>query len=221
MLVSYVDLLREWNAKVNLVSRRDEESIWGSHILHSLAPWFLLEFPDSSHVLDLGSGGGLPGIPLAVMRPDVRVTLLDSIRKKTVALEDMVRRLGLTNVTVVNARAEDASREARHAGKFTAVVARAVAPLADLVRWSRPFLARRSAKTEVNLLLASSRRVIDRPCLIALKGGNLEEEIRTASLKTGERRLEVLDLVFEGSHELAEAGKKAVLVWFGGGEASG
>ena len=83
LLSAYVSLLQEWNKKINLVSRRDEENIWYAHLLHSLSPLFFLTMPPGASILDLGSGGGLPGIPLAIVCPEINVLLLDSIGKKT------------------------------------------------------------------------------------------------------------------------------------------
>ena len=94
-LEQYVSLLLEWNAKVNLVSRKDQENIWGGHVLHALSMLFRIRLPEEIRVIDLGSGGGLPGIPLAIVNPGWTVGLLDSIQKKCTAVEDIVTRMGL------------------------------------------------------------------------------------------------------------------------------
>jgi len=93
LLRRYVDLLRGWNARVNLISRRDEENIWWSHILHSLSFLFFLQPGQGMRLLDLGTGGGLPGIPLAILRNDLHIVLLDSIRKKTAAVQEMAEQM--------------------------------------------------------------------------------------------------------------------------------
>jgi 16S rRNA (guanine527-N7)-methyltransferase len=188
-LQRYVDMLLEWNRGVNLISRRDNGDIWITHILHSLVPWVRIVPPAGAAVLDLGTGGGLPGVPLAIVRGDLRITLLDSIRKKTVALDDMVGRLRLGSVSVTTGRAEDLSRSAAFARAFDLIVARAVAPLYKLARWSRPFLREGAAGW--------------RPCLVAMKGGDLEEELRVARLRTPGWEFEVVPLQVRGAAELA------------------
>ena len=102
-LAEYESLLREWNGRINLISRRDQENIWTAHILHSLSILFHLEIPASVRVLDLGSGGGLPGIPLAIARPDLTVVLLDSMAKKMRAVSDIVARLKLGDIDMAKA----------------------------------------------------------------------------------------------------------------------
>ncbi len=212
-LSAYVEQLLAWNKKINLVSRKDEENIWESHIVHSLSPLFVLDIPSGIRVLDLGSGGGLPGIPLAIVHGGIEVTLLDSIRKKTVAVEEIVRSLGLEGVAVVNGRAEEVCRRVSLKGSFEVVIARAVAPLVDLVRWSWPFLAvRPRAGVASEKVSKGDKTVIDLPYLLALKGGDLEREIREAKLKTGVRRISELRLVFPGSEALGLEDKKAVVV---------
>jgi 16S rRNA (guanine527-N7)-methyltransferase len=191
-LQEYVQRLLEWNRKVNLVSRKDEENIWGAHILHSLSLLFVVDLAQGLSVLDLGTGGGLPGVPLAIVRPDLRFTLLDSTRKKVAAVEEMVEGLGLGNVRVEWKRAEDLA----HGVRFDVVVARGVAPLSDLVTWSVRLLDSRSPAGE----------------LICYKGGDLAEEIRDARIRVGLRGEEVIPLVFWGSAEAGLEDKKIVRI---------
>lgn len=128
-LREYAALLREWNAKINLVSRKDVENIEEHHLLHALSPVKVLKFADRIRVLDVGSGGGLPGIPLAICFPAVQFFLVDSMEKKVNALRDMVTRLGLENVQVVHKRAETLE------SKFDYVLGRAVATLPEFSGW--------------------------------------------------------------------------------------
>ncbi len=138
-----------------LIGPRETERIWDRHILNSLAVADLI--PDGSSVVDVGSGAGLPGIPLAIVRPDLSVTLLESMLRRTTFLETVVRRTrsSLRRVRVVRGRAED------HREQYDVVLARAVAPLDRLVRWCRPMMGRHGV-------------------LLALKGQAAEVEIAQA-----------------------------------------
>ena len=215
LLRKYVTLLTDWNEKVNLVSRADVQNIWFSHILHSLTPLFYVELPVDCHLLDLGSGGGLPGIPLAILRPDMKVTLLDSIQKKTGAVSDILFKLGLPNCTVATGRAEEVIRDPAFANRFDGVIARGVAPLVDLVKWSRPFLRVGETRPDDGEESPVRHRTCRIPFLIALKGGDLEAEIRKAEIKQrGDRTTTVIDIRFEGSGEMGLTEKKIVLVEF-------
>ena len=198
-LVSFVAALLEWNVKINLISRKDTEKIWFSHILHSLALLFYATIPEGWRVFDLGTGGGLPGIPLAIARPDLRFTLVDSIRKKSAAVEDIVSRLGLSNVRVRTGRAEEIAKEKGMSRCHDLVIARAVAPLAELVQWSKPLLSGRTPP-EGNEL----------PALIALKGGDLEAEIAAAKREWRGCAITAINMSFEGSLELGLEDKKLV-----------
>ena len=150
-------LYRDWNAKINVISRKDIDNLYDHHVLHSLAiarylqlrPELEKAFAEAS-VLDLGTGGGFPGIPLAILYPSARFTLCDSVGKKTLVATEVARGAGLTNVTVVNARAESLP------GRFDFVVSRAVASLPDFYPWVKGKFSR---------------------SILYLKGGDLNEEI--------------------------------------------
>jgi 16S rRNA (guanine527-N7)-methyltransferase len=209
-LSAFVRQVIAWNAKINLISRKDEEQIWFSHILHSLSPLLYVDIPRGAHVLDLGTGGGFPGVPIAIVREDLHCTLLDSIRKKTMALQEIVARVQLHNVAVATGRAEEVGKQGVQAPLFDCVVARAVAPLRELVRWSRP-LVRRSGDRDHGGGRAGVRRV-RAPFLLAMKGGDLGAEIRMAEVKEGASDVEVIDIVFDGSEAIGLEEKKIVLV---------
>lgn len=148
----------EWNEKINLISRKDTESFEIKHVLHSLAIARFIRFYPDAKVLDLGTGGGFPGIPLAIVFPEVQFTLVDSIDKKMKAVQDMVNQLELQNVRVIRGRAEELS------GPFDYVVSRAVAPMNDLVRWTR------------KQLIPGQKGSLPNGWVV-LKGGDLKEEL--------------------------------------------
>jgi len=211
LMESYVGALLEWNQKINLVSRKDEGNIWAGHILHSLSILFRMDLPAAASVLDLGSGGGLPGIPLAVVREGWSVTLLDSIQKKCTAVVDIVTRVGLSGrIRVVCGRAEDKVVLRNLSGKFDFVLARGVAPLADLVLWSRPYL-RKSGRGKVSG--AGTARVgVTPPALLVYKGGDLEAEIREMQIKARAEVAASIPLAFDGSDEMGLLEKRLIVV---------
>ena len=209
-LTEFVDILLEWNQKVNLVSRVDTGNIWLSHILHSVSPLFSVAIPAGKRVLDLGSGGGLPGVPISILRPDLQVVHIDSIQKKTVALKDIVSRLGLPN-EVITGRAEELGRKPGLSRTFDVVLARAVAPLSDLIRWAKPFL-RPGQFTEERLSTGRQIVRLAGPSLMAMKGGDLDDEIRRAKTKTGVKEVRVIDLQLGPDPDSGTPGKKLLVV---------
>lgn len=154
------DLYQEWNAKVNLVSRQDIENIEVRHILHSLAVARCFSFKPGAKLLDLGTGGGFPGIPLAILLPEVQFTLIDGTGKKIAVVQAIIEALELTNATAQHVRAE----ELKMRGEFDFVVTRAVAPLDKLLAWSQPLLRKKHEHAYPN-------------GIIALKGGDLRAEV--------------------------------------------
>jgi 16S rRNA (guanine527-N7)-methyltransferase len=153
------DLYKEWNAKINVISRKDIDGLYEKHILHSLAIAATFDFQPDMEVIDIGTGGGFPGIPLAIFFPRTRFHLVDSIGKKIKVVDAIAAAIGLTNVTTAHIRAEEIKGR-----KFDAAVSRAVAPLQDLWTWSNPLLRK------------------SRFGLICLKGGDLAAEISDSGL---------------------------------------
>lgn len=213
LLEKYVALLVEWNTKINLISRKDVENVWANHILHSISFLFKLQLRDAAKVLDLGTGGGLPGIPLKVMKPSIRLTLLDSTQKKIGAVQDMVRTLGLKNVETIWGRAEELGLKKGFARNFDYVIARAVGPLADLVRFSVPFFSG-SGSAQPGQGIRQTRTLVEPPALIAFKGGDMDKEMEQISTLKGVTSTEVIQLVFAGSEEISLTDKKLVVVRF-------
>lgn len=206
LLGEFVALVTDYNTRINLVSRADAANIWTAHVLHSLSLLFVLDIPAGSTVLDLGTGGGFPGVPLAIVRPDLVMVHIDSIGKKTTALREMIGKLGLSS-EVVTARAEEFGRDPRRRMKFDLVLARAVAPLVDLVRWSRPLLKLPAHAPQG--ILRDPRAL---PALVAMKGGDLAEEIAGARAKARPASITAIDLDFAGHREAGLEEKKILIV---------
>jgi 16S rRNA (guanine527-N7)-methyltransferase len=169
-------LYREWNEKINVISRKDIDGLYEKHILHSLSIAAVFNFSAGTQVLDLGTGGGFPGIPLAIFFPEVRFFLADSIGKKLKVVDAIAEAAGINNITTLHTRVEDIREH-----KFNFVVSRAVAPLKDLWSWSKPLLRRESpGKLTAE---ADSPAMPHANGLICLKGGDLGEEVRLSGLR--------------------------------------
>lgn len=180
------ELYKEWNAKINVISRKDIDSLYEKHVLHSLSIAAAFSFPAGAEVIDIGTGGGFPGVPLAIFFPKVNFHLVDSIGKKLKIIEAVKEAAGLQNITTQHIRAEEIK-----ARKFDFAVSRAVAPLKDLWRWSKPLLKASSGKPQA----ASNGERILGPGLICLKGGDLREEISDAGLRP--KKMEISEIFEE------------------------
>lgn len=208
----FAERLLAWNSKINLISRKDEQNLWPAHILHSASILFKVKIPPASRILDLGTGGGLPGIPLKILLPTISLTLLDSTQKKINVVNDLIKTLGLTSAHGVWGRAEELGATKEFHQKFDVVVARAVASLKDLIKWSHPFLI--PGRTEKNPAPTSDPLTATPPSLIALKGGNLENELRGLENDSKIRSIRVADLTLKGSDQFEGGDKKIVLIHF-------
>jgi 16S rRNA (guanine527-N7)-methyltransferase len=209
---AYADLLLRWNRKVNLISRKDEKKVWSRHILASISFLFKHALSDKAQVLDLGTGGGLPGIPIKILCSSLSLTLADSIKKKTVAVENIIQDLGLKDITVVCGRAEELAQLPRFHNQFDYVVTRGVAGLGHLIKWSFPFLRVSEAKQGTGDQLG--RTHIAPPALIALKGGDVEAEIKAAKQSSNVLDITVIELGLAGLEAELQVEKKAVVVRF-------
>lgn len=157
-------LYADWNSKINVISRKDMDAFYVHHVLHSLAIAKWTHFAPATNVLDLGTGGGFPGIPLAILFPDVNFHLIDARAKKIKVVEAVAEELGLTNLTASHGRVEE------HKGQYHFVVTRAVAPIDKLWTWSRRLIKGKQFNPQRN-------------GIIALKGGDLHEELSELPLK--------------------------------------
>lgn len=158
-------LYKEWNARINVISRKDIDSIYLHHVLHSLSIAAIADFEPGTQIIDIGCGGGFPGVPLAIFFPKVKFHLVDSIAKKLKVVEAVCEGANIRNITVQHTRAEEIKNR-----KFDYAISRAVAPLKDLWKWSAPLLKKDHSKP-----LPSG--------LICLKGGDLTQEIFESGLR--------------------------------------
>ena len=142
----YQDCLIDWNQKINLVSRRDENRLVTRHFLECVGLIKAVSFPGGARIMDLGSGAGFPGIPLKIVRRDLNMVLVESKRKKVLFLHRVVDLLGLENMDIAQGRAEDLAWEL---GPFDVVISRSVTDLTTLARWSRPYLQENSGRLVV------------------------------------------------------------------------
>jgi len=196
LLECWAELLRDHNQRINLISRKEEGVIWEKHVLPCLALLCLREFPEAAEVCDFGTGGGLPGVPMAIVRPDVRVTLLDSRQKKIASVQQMIEQLGLENAQTVLGRGEDLGKVRPWRERFPLLTARAVAPLSDLLRWTR--------------LLCTPDAVLH-----VFKGGEFRDEVVQASRLFPGFKLNKSLMVLKGYSELAENQKFIATVHVG------
>jgi len=159
------DAYREWNDKINVISRKDIDNLYLHHILHSLTIAKFIQFKDGSKILDLGTGGGFPAVPLAIMFPNVQFTAIDGTRKKITVVNEVIEIAQIENITALHVRAEE------HRKKYEFVVTRAVAKIERLKEWS------------MNLIDLDNQRHAQPNGIIALKGGRVKDESNALSKK--------------------------------------
>lgn len=160
-----MELYKHWNEQINVISRKDIDSLYTNHVLHSLSIAVVCPFNAGMKIVDIGTGGGFPGIPLAIFYPEVDFLLVDSIGKKLKVVQGVADAIGLKNVNVLHSRMENIPQQ-----EFDFAVSRAVAPLKDLWNWARPYIKKRKSTVLAN-------------GLICLKGGDLAQEISESALR--------------------------------------
>jgi len=179
-------LYKDWNSKINIISRKDIDSLCEKHILHSLSIAAVFDFTGVTEIIDIGTGGGFPGIPLAIFFPQVQFHLVDSIAKKLTVVNAIAKEIGLKNITTQHTRVEEIQNR-----KFDVAVSRAVAPLKDLWRWSKPLL--KNSKSNAGSHPVQNPKLA--PGLVCLKGGDLAQEISECG--TRPRIMEISEIFSE------------------------
>ena len=160
------DLYKTWNEQINVISRKDMEALYEKHVLHSLTIAAVCNFNDGAQIVDIGTGGGFPGIPLAIFFPEVEFLLVDSIGKKIKVVNEVAQALGLANVSTLHGRVEEIKGR-----KFDYAVSRAVAPLGELWKWISPLIRVGRKSEEYG------------NGLFCLKGGDLAQEFAESGVK--------------------------------------
>lgn len=198
LLIAYADLLSRYE-KANVIGTRDFEEILHRHVLDSLSCLLFAPLRTANRVGDIGSGGGLPGIPLAAVLPDAKVTLIESIGKKAMFLRYAKEELGLANVNVMNARVEESGREDVHRGAYDVCAVRALARLSVVAEYSLPLLRRGGNVVAMKGRVDAGERAEGERALRKL-GGRVSDEVQVRylpGLEQGERRLVVLEKMEE------------------------
>lgn len=188
LFTQYQQLLLEWNTKINLVSRKTDSI--ENHILNSI--FFLKKYPltGNEKIIDIGTGGGFPGIPLKILFPELSVTFLDSIAKKMMVVEDITTKMGL-NVKILTGRAEEISQNPNFKGKYEVVISKAVAPLESLYEWTSDFMT-------------SSGK------MICIKGGDITEEQKSLDRAYPGVKTETIEYSFPSEYNIED--KKIVII---------
>lgn len=187
----YANELKYWNEKVNLISRQDEENILERHILHSLAMCKYHSFKPKDWVLDVGTGGGLPGIPVKIANPDIRIDLIDSIAKKAKITKMLAEHTGLRNIEVYNDRVEEFLKKANKT--YDVIIARAVTRTINILDWTNGYLKRGGS-------------------YLLLKGGDMSEEIAEAKSSYPFFKYNLIDINFLGYEYFKEQDKKLLII---------
>jgi 16S rRNA (guanine527-N7)-methyltransferase len=186
-------IYQEWNKKINVISRKDIDGLYEKHLLHSLSIAATFSFRQGMQVIDIGTGGGFPGIPMAIFFPGTQFYLVDSIGKKLKVVDSVVQTIGLSNVATQHIRVEEIKNR-----KFDVALSRAVAPLRDLWTWAKPLLRNNRENFSDSRKLRPDKKEVDLPLaggLICLKGGDLNREIAESGCRP--RVIEVYEIFRE------------------------
>ncbi|MGD0337322.1 MAG: 16S rRNA (guanine(527)-N(7))-methyltransferase RsmG [Bacteroidota bacterium] len=218
VLDRYCTLLLDWNRKINLISRRSEDTIWEEQILQSISFLTRIKLKASASVIDIGTGGGLPGIPLKILMPGLSLTLVDSIGKKINAVQSIIQSLGISGIEAVWSRAEDfnGNRNEKEKKFFDYVICRGVGQLEDLWEYGYPLLLNISSiqgKMLMKSQAQSAARIFIEPgVILALKGGDIQEEIVKLERRKKKIAITVIDVSLRIIGKLENNKKKIIIM---------
>lgn len=191
----YIEELIYWNERINLISRKDIDNLLENHILHSISILKFVEFPKKVRCLDIGTGGGLPGIPLKIVRPDLQMVLVDSIGKKVKITQMLAKHTGLRGIEVIQSRSEDLKTDDKYKSMFDFVLSRAVGKISTVVSWVKPLLKPNGK-------------------IVFYKGGDLTKEINEAKKIFSNLKLQESLIHLVGYKKFEEENKKIVVCQF-------
>lgn len=194
-LERYANELIYWNEKVNMISRKDSNNIYDRHILHSLCLMNFIDFKPKSWVLDIGTGGGLPGIPIKIANEEIRIVLIDSIAKKIKMTQMFASHTNLRDIEVKTIRAEEMAKEKMYQNKFDFIISRAVAKIELLIEWSEPMLKQNGT-------------------FAFLKGGDLTEEINEAKYRFPDLQIVEKEIKLNSYDYFQNEDKKVIICKF-------
>jgi 16S rRNA (guanine527-N7)-methyltransferase len=192
-ILRYQKELLYWNKQINLISRQDEENIALHHIFHSLIVCKYIDLKPKDKCLDIGTGGGMPGIPIKIANPEINMLLVDSIKKKLKIAEMMAQHTGLKKIEALCTRAEDLQNTKKYVGYFDFIFARAVAQIEKLLEWTHPLLKYNGK-------------------FVFLKGGDLDYEIKVAQNKYPQYKFDVKPIIAIGDSWFEKEEKKIVII---------
>jgi len=205
VLDNYCKLLIEKNQEVNLISSKSEFNIWEEHILHTLSFLFKVKIRENAKILDLGTGGGLPGIPLKIIFPNLKVTLMDSTQKKIIADKEIINKLKLNDINTISGRAEELKLLPEMKENYDYVISRAVGKLDNIFKLSIPFLKKE--------YFHESQGILPTGAILVLKGGDISEEIKRVKNSKKLSSFNVIDINFKGRETLLNPDKKIVIMY--------
>ena len=205
MLDNYCNLLIAKNREVNLISSKSEANIWEEHILHSLSFLLKVKIKEDAKILDLGTCGGLPGIPLKIIFPKLQVTLLDSTQKKIIADKEIINQLNLKNINTISGRAEELKLLPEMKENYDYVISRAVGKLDNIFKLGIPFLAK--------VHHSKTTKILPTGAIVVLKGGDITEEIKRVKHNKKLSSFNVIDINFKESDTLLNPDKKIIIMY--------
>lgn len=201
---NYYNLLIEWNNKFNLTTITQQKDVIYKHFLDSVSAASLIK--ENSYILDIGAGAGFPSLPLKILRPDLKIVMLDSVNKKVVFLQEVIKSLSLQNVLAVHTRAEDLAQKTDYRERFDFVVSRAVSRLNTLAEYALPFL-KQSGKLIAYKSVDTEQEIEEAKKALNILGGKVEE-VNDVSYEENERKLVVILKTFKTPNKFPRGGNK-------------
>lgn len=201
---NYYSMLVEWNQKFNLTAITEKKDVIYKHFLDSVSAYNLLK--ENSYILDVGAGAGFPSLPLKILRPDLKIVMLDSVNKKITFLQEVIKNLKLSNVVALHTRAEDLAQKKEYRENFDYVVSRAVSKLNTLCEYTLPFL-KQNGKLVAYKSVDSELEILEAKNALNILGGKVEE-VKDVSYEDNDRKLIIVLKTFKTPNKYPRGGNK-------------